>query len=258
MTPRNLARSLAVFAGLLIAAVSLAQQAPASPRSIMSPGARVWSPTPGSPNYGTADLSYVRLSGTEFTPYLSSQEWGTGPGLHRYPLSGVSMEAVPHLPTGSIIDYVELDFCDSNVASDISATVYDCGALGATCSTIVTTVVSTGSPGCSSVSASGIGYEVANAGGSLDVEVQAGANDGSVSVGGVVIGYRLQVSPAPAIATFPVDVPPSHPFFQFVEALAAAGITAGVGPGEYGVDQSLTRGQMAVFLSLALGLHFPN
>jgi hypothetical protein len=63
------------------------------------------------------------------------------------------------------------------------------------------------------------------------------------------------VSPAPATATFG-DVPTSHPFFRYVEALVASGITAGCGGGNYCPDAALTRGQMAVFLSKALGLHF--
>ena len=39
------------------------------------------------------------------------------------------------------------------------------------------------------------------------------------------------MSPAPATATFPNDVPTSHPFFQYIEALSASGITAGCGTG---------------------------
>jgi hypothetical protein len=69
--------------------------------------------------------------------------------------------------------------------------------------------------------------------------------------------FRRQVSPAAAPATFS-DVPTSHPFFQFVEALAASGITAGCGTGIYCPDSPLTRGQMAVFLAKALGLHWPG
>ena len=71
----------------------------------------------------------------------------------------------------------------------------------------------------------------------------------------VTIRYRLQVSPPPATATFG-DVPTGHSFFQFVEALANSGITAGCGNGNFCPDQPLTRGQMAVFLSKALGLHW--
>jgi S-layer homology domain len=71
----------------------------------------------------------------------------------------------------------------------------------------------------------------------------------------VRVYYTLQVSPAPAVATF-TDVPTSHPFFQFVEVLVGAGIAAGCAPALYCVNSPITRGEMAVFLSKALGLHF--
>jgi hypothetical protein len=67
--------------------------------------------------------------------------------------------------------------------------------------------------------------------------------------------YKLQISPDPATATF-ADVPVGHPFHRFVEALVAAGITGGCGGGNYCPDAPVTRGQMAVFLSAALGLHW--
>jgi hypothetical protein len=88
--------------------------------------------------------------------------------------------------------------------------------------------------------------------------IVAMGNDQFTALRAARIRYRLQVSSAPAIATFPVDVPTSHPFFRFVEALAAAGVTAGCGAGTYCPDAPITRGQMAVFLAVALGLHFPN
>jgi hypothetical protein len=68
--------------------------------------------------------------------------------------------------------------------------------------------------------------------------------------------WRRQVSPAPATATFPADVPVSSPLHRFVEALAATGVTGGCGPGAYCPDAAVTRGQMAVFLSVALGLNW--
>ena len=66
------------------------------------------------------------------------------------------------------------------------------------------------------------------------------------------------MSPAPGVATFPIDVPTNHPFFRFVEAMAASGLTGGCGPGQFCPDSPVTRGQMSVFLASALGLHFPN
>ncbi len=79
--------------------------------------------------------------------------------------------------------------------------------------------------------------------------------DPGLAFRGVRISYRLAVSPAPASATF-TDVPTDHPFFQFVEALAASGITAGCAADQFCPDNPVTRGQMAVFLTKALGLHW--
>jgi hypothetical protein len=48
-------------------------------------------------------------------------------------------------------------------------------------------------------------------------------------------------------ASFP-DVPPSHPFYRFVETLLHVGVTAGCTAATYCPDGSTTREQMAVFL----------
>jgi hypothetical protein len=78
-----------------------------------------------------------------------------------------------------------------------------------------------------------------------------------VGLGGVQITWKRQVSPPPATPTF-ADVPASDGAWPYVEALAASGITAGCGNGNYCPDATLTRRQMAVFLSKALGLHWTN
>ena len=67
------------------------------------------------------------------------------------------------------------------------------------------------------------------------------------------VEWRRQVTPQPAVATF-TDVPVTHFFARWIEAIAAAGITAGCGGGMYCPDAPVTRAQMAVFLSVALGL----
>jgi hypothetical protein len=50
-----------------------------------------------------------------------------------------------------------------------------------------------------------------------------------------------------AASTF-LDVPPSHPFFDYVETLAANGVTSGCAPAYYCPNAPVTRAQMAVFL----------
>jgi len=79
----------------------------------------------------------------------------------------------------------------------------------------------------------------------------------TVAFGGVRIVWHRQVSAPPAQATFS-DVPADALFFPYVEALAASAITQGCGPGVFCPNAPLTRGQMAVFLSKALGLHWVN
>jgi len=71
----------------------------------------------------------------------------------------------------------------------------------------------------------------------------------------IVFWMKLQISPAPATATFP-NVPTSHWAFQFVEALAASGITQGQPDGNFHPADPVTRAQMATFLCRALGLHW--
>lgn len=68
--------------------------------------------------------------------------------------------------------------------------------------------------------------------------------------------WQRQISPAPASAAF-TDVPTSHPFFQFVEALRASGITLGCSATQYCPDAPVTRAQMAAFLARMGGLHWP-
>ena len=90
----------------------------------------------------------------------------------------------------------------------------------------------------------------------LDVEIAPGLEDPQY-FGYVEVWWHRSVSNPPASPTF-ADVPNGHPFYQFVEALGASGITGGCGNGNFCPEAPLTRGQMAAFLSKALGLHWPQ
>lgn len=67
--------------------------------------------------------------------------------------------------------------------------------------------------------------------------------------------WQRRVSNAPATATFG-DVPTGSGIFPFVEALVDSGVTSGCGGGNYCPGAAVTRGQMAVFLSAAMGLNW--
>jgi S-layer homology domain len=92
-------------------------------------------------------------------------------------------------------------------------------------------------------------------GDALIINVEEGFNANPELFGSVEVWWHRSVSPPPASASFN-DVPTTHPFFQFVEALKASGVTGGcsANPPLYCPDSPLTRGQMAVFLAKALGL----
>jgi len=76
----------------------------------------------------------------------------------------------------------------------------------------------------------------------------------SLRFGGAYILWERQVSPAPESASYP-DVDADHPFFAYVEALQAAGISQPCdASNNFCPDNPVTRGQMAMWLAKALGL----
>jgi S-layer homology domain len=246
-------RQISLVAGVLVAAASLAWP---GRMAAQTPGAGGETLARAIPKFGTTNLTFVRLTGLEFFPILGS-DYGSVGGFSRYPTTGNNMLAGLHLPDGSIIDYLEIDFCDTLDPEDIHLFIEECDPALSNCVFVPNANVNSfGASGCSAISTSGIGHQVDNLGHFLVLVAEFQAEDNPfLTITGAAVGYRLQVSPPPAQATFN-DVPTTHPFFRFIEALAASGITAGCGGGNFCPDQPLTRGQMAVFLAKALGLSF--
>jgi hypothetical protein len=179
-------------------------------------------------------------------------------GYNRYSPSGQEMVAPIRLLAGSLIQGIELEGCDSTTSGEVLFVLLRADTDGSyqLLSPLATTGA-TAALGCSYY------YQDASTPHTVDafnwtyyVAARTAAST-YTSVTAMRVFYQLQVSPAPATATFG-DVPTSHSQFRFVEALAASGITGGCGGGNFCPDNPLTRGQMAVFLSTALGLHYPN
>jgi hypothetical protein len=161
------------------------------------------------------------------------------------------------VPNGAVIDSIELDGCDSSTDYYVYAGLWRYAYGGKVLLANVTSST-TEAPGCSRWPLNLATPEVVDTQAS-DYRVYAGTTsaDSTTAIAAVRVYYHLQVSAAPGSATFN-DVPTNHPFFQYVEALASSGITAGCGGGNFCPDTPLTRGQMAVFLSKALGLSWPS
>ncbi|HEY7370489.1 MAG TPA: S-layer homology domain-containing protein [Thermoanaerobaculia bacterium] len=211
-----------------------------------------------APQWGGVGRVLYSVGQAEFTPKESSTPYSTSFGRYST-VQGGAFYASLHLPSGALLTYFELDYCDNSGPLDVVLELYDCDYLTTQCDLLVTLVSGGGPFGCNQVNGdiTALGRIVDN--NSRRYFLQAFTNSGNNlnQITGAYIGYKLQVSPAPPSATF-LDVPTGHPYFRFVEALAAAGITGGCGGGNYCVNSPITRGEMAVFLAAALGLHFPN
>jgi len=164
-----------------------------------------------------------------------------------------------HLPTGAQILGARLHYFD-NMVGEPSVAMYQINGTGALNLILDLTPPAFTGGNATFVANLATPHTVVNTGSGYQILAIIGRSSSTTlqALYSVEVLYRLQVSPGPATATFPSDVPVAHPFFKFVEAMAAAGITGGCAPNSFCPDQAVTRGQLAVFLSTALGLHFPN
>ena len=224
----------------------------------------------GTPDFGTVTESFYRVPPSDFEVDDSNTTFtGTwSPGITfdylRWLTGGFPhLFATVHLPGGSHLAEWDMSYCDDNAlgGNHMTFNLWDCDS-GGTCNPtpIATFASSVFGPGCFDVgtfSAAISAYTVDNAGHFLLIETEFGALDGTNRLAGSAVGYQLQVSAAPATATFN-DVPTSDLAFQFVEAFAAAQITVGcsTSPPMYCPDNFVTRRQMAVFFAKALGLNW--
>jgi hypothetical protein len=217
---------------------------------------------PEAPNWGTTALTYEQVPGIAFTPYVSGLPYTTTTiisgqvlrvGSHPANYFGAPLT----VPSGALLKYLELNFCDdTGVTGYVQASVVESDKLGNVIASAP--FLQSSGTGCGSVnedltSLNMVGDNL-NKHYWLLVYLDASAGH-TVGLAGMVAGYKLQVSPAPAVATF-TDVPTGNLYFQYVEALVASGLTGGCGNGLFCPNNPVTRGQMAVFLSKALGLQF--
>ena len=206
-----------------------------------------------------ADLSITTVLSTAFAP--GSAGYVDDQFAYRSASQPTILRAGVDLPSGVRLESVEWEVCDFDPAVFLQLTLKRCvrstpptdpGAC------LVLAVVNSNSTGCYAEFSNVLtGTTVDNDGSVYMLEVVDPDAVATTSFRSVRLRWRRQVSPAPAVATFG-DVPVSHFAFRYVEALTRAGITGGCGGGDYCPDRALTRAEMAVFLSVALGLHWPN
>jgi hypothetical protein len=214
--------------------------------------------SPDAPDTFGTGLTVYPMPAVNFTPLHSSAAYTSAIGMDRF-TDSYALVAAPVLPNGALIERIELRACDTSATGGVTAIFQACPTAGSACVPLGTAGTSAaGTPGCGDFIEDIVPpLVVDNRTTPLMVGVGTGPS-AQTTFSMVKLYYRLRVSPAPATATFPNDVPTTHPFFRFIEALAAAGITGGCAGSSFCPDAAVTRGQMAVFLATALGLHFPN
>jgi hypothetical protein len=213
--------------------------------------------------FGTADSGWITILGAQHSARASSTYDTVSGGGDIYPVSGSAFfDAQFHMPQGAVWEAVRWwgqDVAAQNAGVFVFTMCQPAEAGGPLDGTVVAMGGSVGEPGDLSlelVPAAPVVVDNRSCSYFTRTALSTIAGD-TLILQRVRAQWRRQVSPAPLTATFPNDVPTTHPFFQFIEALAASGITAGCAQGSFCPQNPITRGEMAVFLAAALGLHWP-
>jgi hypothetical protein len=228
--------------------------------ALTATGASAQTAAPREKTYGTLGETVISVDAFDFQGMTSADTTGWEPGFNnRFRTGGTNdlMTAGLNIPNGALITSLALTGCDDDANSSLEAHLVTCTLSGG-CGVVESVLSPSGQPGCDTYTVTLATPEpVDNAAMTYSTFVRLPATGSTLRFRRVAVTYRLRVSPAPATATFS-DVPVGHSLHRFVEALAASGVTGGCGGGAFCPNSPVTRGQMAVFLATALGLHWPN
>jgi S-layer homology domain len=210
--------------------------------------------------FGTRDYTVTVVA----APAFMGASFNISGSLGRFGSTNVDQHfyAALDIPAGATIDYIGVNNINDTTPGVITATLwhrFDTGALnfwGSVSNTPHGTWSTDLNASPIGITWQGHGSGFDGQGLLLDVEIASSPN--LQFFGWVEVWWKRTVSPPPGFASFN-DVPTSHPLFQYIEALRASGITGGcqASPPLYCPDHPVTRGQIAVFLAKALGLHWP-
>ncbi len=222
-------------------------------------------PTQGDPEWGIAYGNSYDVPAAAFVPRDTTSVWQDS-GWGRYHLQSSTsgtyeandLMAPVNLPQGALVTVVRAFWCDSDAAQNMTTylTAYDLNSFSGF--TDIGSVTSA-TAGCTDSDYFSLSTTIDNYNNQYNVIVRFGGAGASLDFRGARLWYFLQISPAPATATF-ADVPTDYWAFRHIEALYASGITAGcgTGPAIYCPERTITRAEMAVYMAKALGLYWTD
>lgn len=275
MSMRRLSVALVVLMVVAMATATLAQaqmvewngaemavtQVPAEmpPSTEVASGHVPEGPPPMDPKWGTQDYVTYTVGVADYVRRWGCSSNGT-PAITNLDIlrpssdTGLCVGYPVHLPAGAHLEYVRVIMHDDTTSSTPSMGLYVNDFYGPKASIVGLTP--TASSAGDRYTDFAVDYTIGNKNKSYMV-LAILHQSGSLYEGLYELTFwmHLQVSPAPATATFN-DVPTGYWAFRYIEALYSSGITAGCGGGNFCPDAPITRAEMAVFLSAALGLHW--
>jgi hypothetical protein len=249
------------------ACAALLSSAPSLLAQVDDPSARTEeeSAIGGGETWGTGTDSVYNVGADDFSVRLLG--WSTALLLNNAQIQSsdpgtLDISGPIHLPSGALVKSITVFYTDNNTTSDPIGTFFRANTTGGVTAIQVLTfpVGFSGGNNSFNVTLPAPGVTIDNLNNTYAVNFSLTRSSTVGQFQGLYrarITYALQVSPPPATATFS-DVPTTDARFRFVEALVASGLTAGCSGGLYCPDAAVTRGQMAVFLAAALGMHIPN
>ena len=243
-----------LVAALALAAARLAPaEGAAATGEIAGSSGRVETTRSRPKAYGTGDYTITVVPAISFLPASEGQAYSTSGSLGRSgpTNSVVNFYASIDLPAGAVVDYIGLNSM-TDAPNAIGVAMYRRHENGfvETLGAFGSTVHGWGTD----YNSSPLARLLAIVNLPIILHVQQGDFPTPQFFGHVEVWWKREVID-PFTVSFG-DVPVDHPFRKFIGALAASGITVGCGSGNFCPDQPVTRGQMAVFLAKALGLHW--
>src|SRR5207253_100888 len=194
-------------------------------------------------DYGVQDYIYTEIPASDFHPLVSSSDYQIGLGngsLVRTGVGGYYLHGIS-LPPGAYLADITAFVSDTSITFGNDVTVYlmanyrhqgtgdnlqlvnqaSASTTGAPGDTVIVIPWNSTLPTVTDFDGDTIPDEV-----NWVLLVELLSNDGTNGFNLVRLKWKRQISPAPGTARF-TDVPTTHAFFQYIEALAAAGITGG-------------------------------
>lgn len=215
---------------------------------------------PETDEFGVQDFNYVWIPACQFLQHFTdtTQRLGTysmSPGMYvgRAGDSGPYFTAAINLPTGVDIYQITLYYYDNNATYNIYGWYWRHKTATNTLEELKS-FNTTGTPGHATYGFDPWPNNIIDNYNTYIFRIRLDVTGSSMAFRGVRIKYKRKISPKPSASTF-WDVPTTHGFHQHIEALAASGITTGYSDGSFKPNDYVTRGQMAAFLTRALGLH---